>query len=378
MARRMKMTVRSEDITDGETIYVALDLGRKRWTVGYLLPGDRTARLQHLSGDLRSELGKLLSRLRKQSGGGRIVSCFEAGRDGFWLDRWLARCGVENRVLDPSSLEVPRRLRRAKTDKLDTVGLLRVLLRLERGETDLTRVVRVPDPWVEDMRRLTRERERLVKERTSHIGRIKSLLATQGVMGVRVGARGWVDRLEGARTGDGRVVGPKLVAELRREAARLELLKEQIKEVEAERRAALEEDTSLARDARALMRFNGIAEGFSSGLMFEAFWRDFDNGRQVGGSFGLVPLPFESGEMRKQQPIGKSGNRRARTLAIECAWMWVRHQPRSALTLWWRERFAKGGPRQRKIGIVALARKLMIALWNYLRHGVVPEGAIIR
>jgi transposase len=380
MARRNEMTVRCEDTTETPTIHMALDLGRRNWTVGFVLPGDREARLYQIAGGDREALLELIGRHRSKLGEGavRIVSCYEAGRDGFWLDRWLKEHGVDNRIVDPASLEVPRRQRRVKTDKVDTVGLLRVLLRLERGEAELTRVVRVPAPAVEDARRRTRERERLVRERTAHRNRIRGLLATQGVTEIKPGTRGWLDRLDGARSGDGRTLGPALMAEIRREAERLSLVEGQISEVEAESRAALDEDTALAAGARMLKRFKGIGEVFSSGLMHEAFWRDFDNRRQVGASFGLVPWPWESGDVHRDRPISKVGNRRGRTLAIECAWMWVFHQPASALSQWWRERYAGGGKRQRKIGIVAVARKLMVALWRYLTQGVVPEGAVVK
>lgn len=380
MTRRREMAVRHEDSTEAPTIYMALDLGHRRWTVGFLLPGDRDARLFQIAGGDRDALGALIARQREKAGDAamRVVSCYEAGRDGFWLDRWLRAEGIDNRVLDPASIEVPRRRRRVKTDRVDTVGLLRVLLRLERGETELTRVVHVPDPAVEDARRRTRERERLVRERTAHRNRIQGLLAAQGVSGIKVGTRGWLDQLAHARTGDGRPLGAALVEEVRREAERLLLIERQIKEVEAAQRAALKEDTPLAADARRLQRFKGIAETFSSGLMHEAFWRDFRNRRQVGGSFGLVPWPWDSGDVHLDQPISKAGNRRARTLAIECAWMWVHHQPDSALTRWWRQRFAGGGKRLRRIGIVALARKLMVALWRYLNEGVIPEGAVLK
>ncbi len=380
MARRKEMTVRQDDTTETPTIYMALDLGLRCWTVGFVLPGDRDARLHQIAGGDRKALLTLMARQQSKLGetSARVVSCYEAGRDGFWLDRWLRAQGVDNRILDPSSIEVPRRGRRVKTDKVDTVGLLRVLLRLERGETEMTRVVRVPGVALEDGRRRGRERERLERERTAQRNRILGLLATQGVIGVKLSRRGWLDRLEGLSTGDGRALGPALMAEIRRHGDRLALIEGQIKDLEAESRAALREDTALAAGARALKRLKGIGDVFSSGLMHEAFWRDFDNRRQVGGAFGLVPWAWASGDVHRDQPISKAGNRRARTLAIECAWMWVFHQPDSALTRWWRTRFAGGNKRQRKIGIVALARKLMVALWRYLNEGLVPEGAVIK
>lgn len=379
MAGRKELAVREEDNSKVPTIYMALDLGRRRWTVGIVLPGDRHARLfQIVAGD-REALSVLIQRQREaiSNPSVRVVSCYEAGRDGFWLHRWLRDQCIENRVLDPASLEAPRRRRRVKTDRVDTIGLLRVLLRLERGETEMTRVVWVPAPAIEDARRLTRERERLVTERTAHRNRIQGLLAAQGVTTIKIGTRDWLDRLVVARTGDGRTLGVALLAEIRREAERLMLVEDQIKELEAAQRAALKADNALVAKACKLKRLKGVGEIFASGLIHEAFWRDFENRRQVGGGFGLTPWPWDSGDMHGDQPISKVGNRRARTLAIECAWMWTLHQPNSALTRWWRERFAGGGRRLRRIGIVALARKLMVAMWRYLKDDLIPEGAVL-
>jgi transposase len=372
------MVVREEDTTKAPTIYMALDLGRRRWTVGVLLPGDREARLFQIAGGDREGLSMLIQRQRQVVGDPslRLVSCYEAGRDGFWLHRWLRDEGIDNRVLDPASLEGPRRRRRVKTDRVDTLGLLRVLLRLDRGETEMTRVVWVPTPAIEDARRQTRERERLVKERTAHRNRIQGLLAAQGVTSVKVGARDWLDRLAAALTGDGRPLGAALLVDIRREAERLALVERQIEEVEAALRSALKTGIPLAARVCKLMRLRGLGEVFANGLTHEAFWRDFENRRQVSGSFGLTPWPWDSGDTHGDQPISKVGNRRARTLAIECAWMWTFHQPDSALTRWWRQRFANGGKRLRRIGIVALARKLMVALWRYLKEDLIPEGAV--
>lgn len=379
MARRKQMTVRGEDTAKVPTIYVALDLGRRRWTVGVLLPGDRDARIFQIAGGDRESLLALIERQRQTIGTPdvRVASCYEAGRDGFWLHRWLRGQGIDNRVLDPASLEVPRRRRRVKTDRVDTLGLLRVLLRLERGEAEMARVVRVPDPTIEDARRLTRERERLVRERTAHGNRIQGLLVAQGVTAVKVGTKNWLDQLAVARTGDGRMLGSGLLAEIRREADRLALVEGQIKELEVAQRVALKDDTVLNAKARKLKCLKGLGNVFAPGLVHEAFWRDFENRRQVGGAFGLTPWPWDSGDMHTDQPISKVGNRRARTMAIECAWMWTLHQPDSALTRWWRQRFAGGGKRLRRIGIVALARKLMIALWRYVKQDLVPEGAVL-
>jgi transposase len=222
------MTVGCEDITDTPTIHLALDLDRRWWTVVFVLPWDRAARLYRIAGGDREALLPLIERQRNKldEEGARIVGCYEAGRDGFWLDRWLKAHGVDNRILDSASLEVPRRRQRVKTDKVDTVRLLRVLLRLER--------------------------ERLVRERVAHRNRIRGLLATQGVTALEPGTRGWLDRLDAIRSGDGRGLGPALIAEIRREAERLELVECQITVVEAEGRTALDEDTALAAGARRL------------------------------------------------------------------------------------------------------------------------------
>ncbi|WP_434725504.1 transposase [Mesorhizobium sp. RIZ17] len=285
-----------------------------------LLPGDRHARLFQIAGGDREALSALIGRQRQMVGDPdiRVVSCYEAGRDGFWLHRWLRDQSIDNRVLDAASLEVPRRRRRVKTDRVDTLGPLRVLLRLERGETEMTRVVWVPAPMLEDARRQTRERERLVNQRTAHRNRIQGLLAAQGVTAVKLGARDWLDRLADARTGDGRILGAALLTEIRREAERLALVERQIKAIEVAQHAALKADTTWAAKACKLKRLKGLGEVFASGLMHEAFWRDFANRRQVGGAFGLTPWPWDSGDMLGDEPISKVDNRRARTLAIEC------------------------------------------------------------
>ena len=316
MARRREMVLREADTTKAPTIYMALDLGRRRWTVGLLLPGDRDARLFQIAGGDREGLSRLIRRQREMIGGPgvRVVSCYEAGRDGFWLHRWLREQGIDNRVLDPASLEVPQRRRRVKTDRVDTLGLLRVLLRLDRDETEMTRVVWVPSPPIEDARQQTRERERLVKERTAHRNRILGLLAAQGVTSIKVGTRDWLDQLTAARTGDGRPLGAALLGDIRHEVERLVLIERQIEEVEAARRAALKSDTPLAARACKLKRLKGLGEVFATGLTHEAFWRDFANRRQVGGAFGLTPWPWDSGDTHGDQPISKVGNRRCTNL----------------------------------------------------------------
>jgi transposase len=311
-------------------------------------------------------------------GGVPIVSCYEAGRDGFWLHRYLLHCGVANVVVDASSIEVNRRARRAKTDRVDVEQLLRLLIRYHHGEKRVWSVVHVPSVEEEDARRLHRELERLKKERTGHRNRIQALLVSQGV---RLQPRhDLLERLEAARLWDGSALPPDLQAEVRREDARLRLVDEQIRALEAEQVRRLEEAVTPGHQQIAhLMHLRGI--GLTSAWVFimEYFgWRQFHNRKEVAALAGLTPMPYASGDSSRDQGISKAGNRRIRTLMIQIAWGWLRYQPHSALSLWFNTRFALGGKRMRRIGIVALARRLLIALWRYVQSGAIPEGASLK
>ena len=305
----------------------------------------------------------------------RVACCFEAGYDGFWLHRWLCARGVENRVLDAASLLVDRRARRAKTDRLDAAGLLRTLMALERGEMQVCRVVHVPTPEQEDARRRSRERARLVVERGQHSSRIKGLLVTQGIRDFEPTRRDWQARFEALRTPDDQPLAPCLRAEVLRECRRLWQVMEMIAEVEAEQKAVMD-----AEDGRAarLARLRGIGLTFATVLDNEVFFRDFRNRREVGGYLGLAPNPWQSGGVRRDQGIARAGNPRARRAAIELAWLWLRHQPGSALARWFHERVGTGTGRMRRIMLVAMARKLIVALWRYVTLGSVPEGAVLK
>src|SRR6185503_6686255 len=281
-----------------------------------------------------------------------------AGYDGFWLHRWLCARGIENRVLDAASLLVDRRARRAKTDRLDAAGLLRTLMALERGEAQVCRVVRVPTPEQEDARRRSRERARLIVERGQHTSRIKGLLMTQGIRDFEPTRRDWPVRFEALRTPDGLPLAPCLRAELLRECRRLWLVMEMIAEVEAEQKAVAQaQDGPAAR----LAQLRGIGLTFATVLGNEVFFRAFRNRREVGGYLGLAPSPWQSGAVRRDQGIAKAGNSRARRTAIELAWLWLRHQPESALTRWFHERAGSSKGRMRRILLVAMARKLIVA-----------------
>ena len=312
-----------------------------------------------------------------------VVSCYEAGYDGFWLHRLLEAHGIRNCVLDPASLQVNRRARRAKTDRIDAASLLRALMAHARGEPKVVSVVRVPSVAEEDARRLHRERHRLVGERVQHVNRIKGLCATQGVYDFQPLRRNRWQRLAALRTGDGRALPPRLEAELARELKRLEQVLEMIAELEAERDAIAAAPAPApahphAPKIQALARLKGIGPEFATVLVGEVLHRTFDNRRQVAAYVGLAPSPFRSGRIAREQGISKAGNPKARTTMVELAWMWLRHQPESALSQWFRERVGATRGRLRRIAAAALARKLLVALWRYLEAGLVPDGAVLK
>ncbi|RUV50167.1 IS110 family transposase, partial [Mesorhizobium sp. M5C.F.Ca.IN.020.29.1.1] len=309
-----------------------------------------------------------------------IIVIQEAGLDGFWVHRMLQNEGVESHVVDPASIATSRRCRRAKTDRIDGETLIRTLLAYKRGEPRVCSMVKAPNPDEEDRRRITRERKVLTNERIRHVNRIKGLLFAQGVSGYEPLRRDRRDRLDALRTGDGRLLPEHLKAQIGRELDRLELLLAQVKAVEAERNALLVEarDAATAASAAMLLDIKGIGPEFADVLWSEGLFRNFDNRRQVAAYAGLAPTPWQSGSVDREQGVSKSGNPRLRTALIQLAWLWLRHQPRSALTLWFRERVERNGGRLRKTTIVALARKLVVALWKYVTAGVVIEGAVMK
>jgi transposase len=274
-----------------------------------------------------------------------------------------------------------RQSRTRGTDRIDAASLLRALIAHLRGEPKVVSVVRVPSVAEEDARRLHRERDRLVAERVQHVNRIKGLCATQGIYDFQPLRRDRWQRLAGLRSGDGRVLPPRLAAELGRELTRLELVLEMIAALEAERDAVLEApapEHPHAAKIHALARLKGIGAEFATVLVGEVFHRDFDNRRQVASYVGLAPSPFRSGGLAREQGISKAGNPKARTTMVELAWMWLRHQPESALSRWFQQRVGATRGRLRRIAAAALARKLLVALWRYLETGLVPDGAVLK
>lgn len=366
------------------TVYVAFELSKAKWQLGVMTPGsEKLSRYRIDGGDLAALSGVLTRARAKAAQAGkpvRVLSCYEAGLDGHWLHRWLISNGVVNYTIDASSIEVNRRARQAKTDRIDLARVMRAFLAHLRGEPRACSMVRVPTPEDEDRKRRTRERETLVTERTRHINRIKGLLHGQGIRDAMPLKPSFLRDLDKLCTGDGRALPPQLKAEIRRQHERLLLVHKQIKALEAENLAAHRAPTAGAVEAKAVLlgQLKGIGPLIAQVLANEVFYRDFKNRRQVGSCFGLTDTPYNSGDSRRQQGISKAGNHRARTTALELAWLWLRHQPGSELSRWFRKRVGDVKGCIRKVAIVALARKLMVALWRYLQSGLVPTGAVMR
>jgi len=370
--------------TVNPTILLAIELSASTWLVAARVSGSEKPHLHRIdSGDITALLA-LISSLRNRvarrlEAAIGVVCCFEAGRDGFWLHRLLMEHGVTNHVLEPASILINRRARRAKTDRLDALGMLRVLAAYLRGDRQSCSMVRVPTADEEDAKRMHREREHLVQERLRIENRIEALLFTQGIR-KRPSLRSWERDLAVLRTGDGREMPSHLRAELDRLRRRLIMTLELIRKVEAERDEAANTrpQDQTCRKIAALCRIRGLGDNFAAVLTREVFYRSFDNRRQIASYVGITPMPYQSGGMDRDRRISRAGNPRARTTMIQLAWLWLRYQPGSELAEWFRKRVGMLAGRTRRIAIVAMARKLLIALWRYVETGVVPAGVEIR
>jgi transposase len=376
----IRTTLEEDTTAAARTLYLALELSQKTWKLAFSV-GDRKVRTMAVPGGAVAAVLKKVEETKARRGLAphtRVLSCYEAGRDGFWIHRALVAGGIQNVVVDASSIEVDRRKRRAKTDRLDATKLVLQLVRHdERG--DGLRTVRIPTEEQEDERRPHRELERLVKERTGHLTRIRALLATRGVRVKKV-SRSFGLMVDVLRTPSGEPLPAKLREELKREAERLELVYQQVRRLEKERTAALESGGSTAmKMAGMLLALKSIGPNAATILVREFFgWREFKNGKQVGACAGLTGTPFDSGNSAHEQGISKAGNRRIRAIIIEVAWLWLRYQPQSRLARWYLGKFGESGKRSRRVGIVALARKLLVALWRYVDQGVIPDGALMK
>ena len=364
-----------KDTASQGELFVSFELADKTWklTIGDGRRGPSRYTID--AGDTVAVL-ECLTKARTRCGLSaqcKVHSCYEAGRDGWWLHRWLAEQGIDNVVVDAASIEVNRRARRAKTDRLDGDKLLAMLLRHHAGER-VWSVLREPSAEAEGARRTHRERARLIHERIAHTNRIGSLLVLHNLRPhIVIGGRDWAAWWERHST----QVPPLLRAEIERESARLKLVKEQIKGLEATRRHEIEDGKQPL--VAQLIQLRAIGTKGAWVLVKELFgWREFANRRELAGCVGLAPTPYASGDSEIEQGISKAGNRRVRSLLVEQSWSWLKLQPDSALTQWFNRRFAGGGKRMRRVGIVALARRLVIALWRYLKHGEIPAGAVLK
>jgi transposase len=373
-------TLSRDKSAPGPVLYVAFELANSTWKLA-CSDGNKLRHVTVTAGDLPQVQRAIIGAKRHFGMGDEVhtVSCYEAGRDGFWLHRYLHSCGIDNVVVDSASLEVNRRLRRTKTDRIDAGKLLSMLVRYHGGEQHLWRVVRVPSREDEDARHLHRDLEALKRERTRYRNRIHGILIQQGLRINNPSKKRFVKELDLMRTWDGRELPPEMKVRLVRVHERLRLVEEQISCLVKEKTLRLKAETARMAQVAQLMRLPGIGPVSSWTFVMEFFgWRRFRNRREVAALAGLTPTPYDSGKRLREQGISKAGNRRVRTLAIEIAWAWLRFQPRSKLSRWFLERFAGGGSRMRRIGIVALARRLLIDLWRFLEYGVVPEGAQVK
>lgn len=379
-----KKATRSAKYSEAASIlYLAFELSSTKWKLGFSVGLGQRARERSIPANDREKLEREITEAKKRfklPAGAEVLSCYEAGRDGFWLHRYLTERGVENLVVDSSSIEVNRRARRAKADGLDVQKLLTMLIRYHLGERKVWSVVTVPSAEEEDGRHLHRELRTLNREMTRVKNRIRGLLTTQGVrLKSEIDLSG--ERLDSIRQWDGSTLRAGLKERLRREWEHLELLKRQVLLLKGNRRKALKEaDESVDLEkVNQLRSLKGIGDNGSWLLVREFFgWRKFNNRREVGSIAGLTPTPYQSGEENHEQGISKSGNRHVRGIAIELAWSWLRYQPDSKLSRWYERRFAKGGKRARRLGVVAVARRLLIDMWRYVEFGVLPEGALLK
>ncbi len=375
------VTTRKGDASEAPVLYMAIEIGERQWKLGFSIGMGQRPRIRVVAS---RDLERLAAEIRaakarfKVLEDAPVLSCYEAGRDAFWPHRALTRLSVQNIVVDSSSIEVNRRARRAKSDKLDVVKLGEQLIRYYRGETRVWSVVRVPTPAQEDRRQMQRELMTTRRDRARLVVRIKSLMVAQGVA---VGPRGALpEHLPSLRMWNGEPLPERLLARLGREVAKAAVLDLQIRDLERQRKHWLKSASDPVVDlVRRMLKIRGIGPETAWLLVMELFsWRRFNNGRELGALVGLCPTPHQSGTIRHELGITKAGNRQVRALLVEIAWGWLQHQPESALARWYAEKYASAGPVQRKKGIVAVARKLLIALWHYLEHQQPIEGAVLK
>lgn len=378
------MTI-TADIRD--TCCVALELSKMSWLCAFSTPNGEKLSIHKLGAGNTDRLLELLQQLRSKAEveAGRalqIALCYEAGYDGFWIARVLAAKNIPVVVFDPASFLRPRRGRVAKTDRLDAEGMTRTLRTWLCGDHSVARAVRIPSPAEEDAKRIGRERKHLVEQKSGIVARIKGLLALHGV---RITSKGIGKKLSSqlpeVQTGDGQALGPFLRREIERMLQHHAFVCSQIEEIDAARTAMLAEAASnfpCIDKVRQLASLGGIGDISAAVLVAEVYHRSFESRRHLASFIGLAPAPYASGDVSRDRGINKAGTKLARQTLVELAWFWLRYQPASELSQWWRDRWGAAGMRGRKVGIVALARKLSIALWRFIEQGVVPNGAVLK
>ena len=374
------MTRDRESSAAPTSVLVAFELGQRSWKLGFSTGVGQRPRMRQIPAGATAIIAQEILRAKVRLGvpiDAPVISCYEAGREGFWLHRYLHAQGITNHVVDSSSIEVNRRARRAKTDRLDLASLLSLLARYVQGDRRVWRVVRVPSVTDEDARHAPRTWETLTTDRTRLINRIRGLLLTQGVQLPM--DHDFLAHLRTARIWDGSPIPPGLQERLRADWAQLRQVEEQLRERKARAADLLDRRTRTSHAIDKLQQVQAIGRTGAWVLATEIFgWRQIRNRRQLGGLVGLVPAPYQSGDTAHDQGITRAGNHHVRRVMVQLAWGWLRYQPTSTLTAWYQRRFSHGGKRLRRIGIVALARKLLIALWRYVQTGLVPQGAQLK
>lgn len=363
-------------------LYMSLEISQSSWKICFS-SGGKKKRIQNLPSVGFKYLPRMIGEAKEKLGldpDAEVLSCHEAGLQGFWIHRFLVACGVESLVVDPASIEVKRRRRRVKTDRVDVLKLMNMLLRHYGGETGMWSVVNPPSVEAEDMRRMHRELGRLKKELIQHANRILSLLRLHGPITVSINSR-FMKKLETLKTWEGQPIPANALAEIEREYRRWQCAADQEKEIKRQMDALVDqgEETPSTQNIKRLQKLKGIGFKGSWGLTTEMFgWREFKNRKQIGSYLGMTGTPYDSGTVTRELGISKAGNARMRCLAVELAWNWLKYQPWSDITRWFHQRTRGANKRARRIAIVAVARKLAVALWHYLEHGAVPRGAILK
>lgn len=377
----MEPVAARKESSEAPALYMGIEIGERQWKLGFSTGMGQRPRLRTIEarnlGRLEEEIRAAKARFKVPESAA-VHSCYEAGREGFWPHRALTKLGVQNLVVDSSSIEVNRRARRAKSDRRDVVKLCEQLMRHVAGEKRVWSVIRVPSVAQEDQRQLQRELMACRRDRARIVVRIKALLCTQGLRsGLRAELPQNVAKL---KRWDGEPLPQRLRARISREVARGNLLDAQIRLMERQRKTWLKNGSDPVLDqVRKLLKLRAIGPETAWLLPMEIFsWRKFRNVRELGALVGLCPTPHQSGDMSRELGITKAGNRFLRAQMIEIGWCWLRYQPQSELTRWYVRRYGSAGPAQRKKGIVALARKLIIALWKYLEHDEIPAGAVLK